>query len=530
VAIVVDQEAAWIADERWPSLPPDGGFARLRREGTYAREMRYAHAVTDTAPGHAALYTGLPPRGSGVWGNDVFDAKGEKVSILVDPSTHVVTSDGVIAKAGSSMRPTFAPTVADRFREVYADALIASISLKDRGAIFAGGRRPTAAIWFDKGLDRFVTSDVFSARLPTWASSVDPAGLRANPRELDASWDLLDPAWVHTHAATPDDQPGEGELGGLPITFPHDVAHAPSHAEAFRGSPFADDAVLALALAAIDAEHAGDRPTLIAVSLSANDYVGHAFGPDSWEAWDELRRLDASLARFFSALDVRFGANGWSAILSGDHGVTTMPEVANGVPGARPWCAPGAKPDRWQRSCEHVGRLMPNDLARELGTAVKGVIDPYVYLTPSTLGLPEPDATKLRGVLGDVLHLHPEVDRVIDTRSLPASCPPESDQSIDALVCRSFVPGESGDLYVVTKRGSFFDPDVVVGKGTSHGSPYLFDRTVPLLVRAPGKAAPGRVIDDPISFRAFARTLSTLLGVEPSDADVAHAPDLARPQ
>ena len=506
----------------------------MRREGTYAREMRYAHAVTDTAPGHAALYTGLPPWKSGVWGNDVFDGNGEKrekVSILVDPGSHLVTREGVNAKAGSSMRPTFAPTIADRFREVYPDALIASVSIKDRGAIFAGGRHPTASVWFDKGLDRFVTSDVFSARLPAWASSVDPAGLRASPPEhLDAPWDLLDAAWVKSHAATPDAQAGEGESGGMPITFPHDVAHAPMPALAFRGSPFADEAVLALALAAIDAEHAGDRPTLIAVSLSANDYVGHAFGPDSWEAWDELRRLDASLASFFAALDARFGANGWSAILSGDHGVTTMPEVANSVPRARPWCAPGAKPDRWQRSCEHVGRLMPTDLARELGTAVTGVIDPYVYLTPSSASLPEPDATKLRGVLIDVLHLHPEVDRVIDTRALPASCPPESDESTDALVCRSFVPGKSGDLYVVTKRGSFFDPDVVVGKGTSHGSPYLFDRTVPLLVRAPGRAVAGRVIDDPISFRAFARSLSTLLGIEPPDTDTARALDLANPR
>src|SRR5271170_1621591 len=55
VSIVIDQEAAWIASERWPLLPANGGLARLRREGTYAEDMRYAHAATDTAPGHAAL-------------------------------------------------------------------------------------------------------------------------------------------------------------------------------------------------------------------------------------------------------------------------------------------------------------------------------------------------------------------------------------------------------------------------------------------------------------------------------------------
>jgi hypothetical protein len=95
-------------------------------------------------------------------------------------------------------------------------------------------------------------------------------------------------------------------------------------------------------------------------------------------------------------------------------------------------------------------------------------------------------------------------------------------------VCRSFVPGGAGDLYVLVKAGSFFDPDVVVGKGTSHGSPYLFDRSVPLLVRAPGHAAAGRVVEEPVSFRAYARALATLLGVEPADADAGRAIDLAK--
>ena len=55
-----------MADERWPALPSDGGFARLQREGLYVRELRFAHAVTETAPGHAALYTGAVPRATGI--------------------------------------------------------------------------------------------------------------------------------------------------------------------------------------------------------------------------------------------------------------------------------------------------------------------------------------------------------------------------------------------------------------------------------------------------------------------------------
>lgn len=58
IAIVIDQFAAWIAADRLKELPSMGGFARLQAEGAYYRDMRFEHAVTDTAPGHAALFSG----------------------------------------------------------------------------------------------------------------------------------------------------------------------------------------------------------------------------------------------------------------------------------------------------------------------------------------------------------------------------------------------------------------------------------------------------------------------------------------
>src|SRR5262249_41536397 len=162
--------------------------------------------------------------------------------------------------------------------------------------------------------------------------------------------------------------------------------------------------------------------TLLALSLSANDYVGHAFGPDSWEAWDELRRLDASLARFFSALDVRFGADGWAAMLAADHGVTTMPEaIAGGRPGGqaeegRPWCK-SKEADRWQRACGPVGRLMPDALTKELRAAaakalgagmwVRGIADPFVFFTPEAEALDDARRTKLVAALTKALAAHP---------------------------------------------------------------------------------------------------------------------------
>ena len=89
-------------------------------------------------------------------------------------------------------------------------------------------------------------------------------------------------------------------------------------------------------------------------------------------------------------------------------------------------------------------------------------------------------------------------------------------------MCRSVAPQagareRGAEYYVVLSPGSFFDPSIIVGKGTSHGSPYLFDRTVPLLARVPGRGA-GRVLES-APFDAFVRTAAEALGIgAPRDA------------
>ncbi len=117
ITLVVDQLGASIATARWPLLPDSGGFARLRREGTVGTIV-YEHAVTDTAPGHATLYTGAPPRESGVYANELLDPKTrKKVSILRDPATHVIAADGKPRESPSSSAAALRlPTLADAER------------------------------------------------------------------------------------------------------------------------------------------------------------------------------------------------------------------------------------------------------------------------------------------------------------------------------------------------------------------------------------------------------------------------------
>ncbi|MBI5517492.1 MAG: alkaline phosphatase family protein [Deltaproteobacteria bacterium] len=517
VTLVIDQFAAWTAAERLPLLPPDGGFARLRREGTWYRQLRYAHAATDTAPGHSSLYTARPPRDSGILANELPDGRGGRVSILRDEAVRVVTFEGVTETAGSSIARLRVPTLADRLREARPDAVIVSVSLKDRGAIFGGGRRPDATLWFDPGRDSFVTSTGFSQALPPWAREHGaPDAVRAL---RSTPWTLLDEAFVRAHARGPDAQPGEGDLDGWGTTFPHDFTRARRPGGALRASPRGDLAVLSLAGDAVEHARVRGRPMLLAVSLSSNDYIGHVFGPDSWEAWDQLRHLDRALGSFFQRLDSLVGEGGWSVVLSADHGIVGMPELAGG---ASPWCGDGGR-DPWERPCGAGGRLDPDEVGRSLQAAavaalgpgewVLGVADPYVYVTPAAEALAPERRERLQAALRDRARAYVDVERVVDARTVPDRC--AEDETPEALLCRS-IPARSGAvLYLQARAGVFFDAGYTLGQGTSHGSPYLFDRAVPLLVRDPGREPAGRVVEEPQPFTRYRALAERFLGIEP---------------
>ena len=276
VALVVDQLAAWMAEERLRELPKTGGFARLLREGTYARDMRYAHAVTETSPGHAALFTGASPYRSGIYANESIDERsGHRQSALRDSHTRTITSDGNEHAGGIALNGIATDTVADVFREHTPHANIVALSLKDRGSVFAGGKHPDAAIWYEVRRDAFVTSTAFSPKFPAWARFMDDAALAALRKE---PWTLLDPAFVSSHARQPDAQPGESEIFGFGSTFPHSFASCRFPPIAFRASPRGDDALFALAYAAIEARDIS-QPMMLGLSLSSYDYIGHFFGP-----------------------------------------------------------------------------------------------------------------------------------------------------------------------------------------------------------------------------------------------------------
>lgn len=549
-AVVVDQLGAWVLEmhaAQWAGAklgdPACRGFCRLMREGTFHPRMEYAHAITDTAPGHATLYTGVPPREHGIAQNerttlDAARTNGVRaIGVMVDEREHLVGTAGQSDLSGPSLAALRVDTVADQLRAADPDACIISVSLKDRAALFGGGRRPTLTAFYEPALRGFVTSTAFARQL------LPQAALTYGPGELEKrTWTPRDPEWLRTHAPTADDQVGEGDYHGLGATFPHPLAGKPGASTpkadaAYRMTPFGDEDVRAIGQRSL-ALCKNKATTLVALSFSSHDYVTHTFGAHSWEAWDLFDRLDHTLESWLSDLDAEYGADGWSMVLAADHGSMPLPELAVA---ARPWCAPGA-PNPWDLPCAAGVRLdsgalfrtLEDRAARELGPGpwVGAVTDPRVVLSPRAHQLPPAGRARLVKALESELLGTGGVERVIDLAAPsmptasqnqlgPCGSEPLGTDTADLVrraVCFSQPPpldsAPAGELYVVVKKGSFFDPGYVLGKGVSHGSPWLYDRAVPLLVREGGGASPRDAVrPEPVSYRLFAHTLRQWLGL-----------------
>ena len=524
VAIVVDQLAQWQAVERWKSLPRDGGFAKLVAEAGATAELRHGHAYNATGPGHAALFTGGTGHDSGITTNGGLDANGKWQNPFIDPATKLIGALGPTDRPGSSIKSLKIDTVADSLRREVPGATIISLSIKDRAAMFGGGRKPDSTLWFDTALDAFVSSTAFADSFAHgWAA--EPGALGFGARYRKEVWKPLDVKWLANLTDLPAPDIGQGDFQGLGVRFPHDLGKSKNAPSAMRATPFSDTMLLDVATEAARAIRQEDKRALLAISLSATDHVGHMFGPDAPEAWDQMLRLDQSLAVFLGKLDEMFGPDGYAVVLSSDHGVGSTPEVMN-----QGFCGL-TKPDRFERRCDRSLRLQEYDLAREADNAadkavgagdwVKGASDPFIVFTDAARALEPKKRDKLTAAVQKALEKLPGVARAFDVRKSPATCPPLSDESLDALVCRSIDGSTGGDVYLLTKPGVFIDSGYVIGDGVNHGSPYLFDRAVPLIVRPPRKTsatstiAPAFDPKDVVDHRAYAATLAALLRVPP---------------
>src|SRR5438093_5159125 len=290
---------------RWKSQLT-GGLAQLANEGAVFTDGYQDHAVTETAPGHSTILSGMWPAHTGIIRN---------LQGVLDTLAPLLG----IAGPGASPRRFRGTTLFDWLKAVDPTARALSVSRKDRGAILPLGRAKEQVYWYQAPL--FTTRRYYADTLPSWVQAFNARRLPF--KAANTTWSLLLPDSAYKEA---DNEVWEN--GGAGVVFPHRLPpDSVQAAAAIAGVPAMDSLTLLFALEGFEALRLGRKGTdILAVRLSTTDAVGHAFGPDSREIHDQVLRLDHYLAWFLKRLTDRVGRDNIVVVLTADHGVTSYPE------------------------------------------------------------------------------------------------------------------------------------------------------------------------------------------------------------
>ncbi len=460
VAISVDQFSADLFSEYRQYY--EGGLKRLTTEGVVFPRGYQSHAATETCPGHSTILTGSRPSRTGIIANTWFDlktARDDKAVYCMEDETQPGTSSGNYTASPIHLR---VPTLGGRMKAADPRTRVVSVAGKDRAAILLGG--PTAdQVWWltPKGYASYKgvatpplvakVNDLFAQRL-----AQPSAGFELPPQCVAKDF----PVGI-----------GAGQTVGTGR-----FARKAGDFKGFRASPEQDALTLALAAGAIEAMQLGKQAQtdIIAIGLSATDYVGHTYGTEGTESCIQVDRLDQELGAFFAQLD-KSGID-YAVVLTADHGGHDLPERhrENAMP-------------MEQRVDEALApRALTAAVGAKTGLAGRKLIwgdgpmgDLYFDVTLTAKQRATVEAETLK-----ILRAHPQVQAVFTKAEIAAvpspSGPPES-WSLLQEARASFDPQRSGDLLLLLKPRITPIVDPTKGYVATHGSPWDTDRRVPIL-------------------------------------------------
>ena len=336
VGIVVDQmRADYIS--RYYHRFSDAGFKRIISDGFQFRNAHYNYKATSTGPGHASIYTGTTPSRHGIVSNSWYNKKaGERLNCVADP--HVTPVGGSGTKGLVSTKKLEVTTVTDELM-LWSNhkSKVISVSFKDRGAALPAGHNPTGAYWYDRANGDFVSSSYFMDALPKWVNRFNKKKLAH--KYAKKKWNTLHPIETYVES-TADNTPYEKiKWGKEKPVFPYDLSNDKAPIDRFTGTPFANQMLADIAIAAIEGERLGkdEFSDFLAISFSSTDIAGHAMAPRAVEIEDIYLRLDLDIARIMKALDTQVGKGNYTLFLTADHGAVDNPAylIDNKYPAGR---------------------------------------------------------------------------------------------------------------------------------------------------------------------------------------------------
>lgn len=529
VVVMVFDQMRGDFPQRWKGLFDAGGFARIERDGVWYANAHLPYSCSATGPGHASIGTGLPPSAHGIIENEWYDRKrgGLVLSVTPDrPSPRVPTrSDGLTI--GFAPDQLLADGLGDHLKRDRPDSRVFSLALKDRAAVLMGGKKPDGVYAFDTDVGEFHTAGRYRDTPHPWVTEFNKRGHA--DKWFSKQWERLKPEDVFTAGVGPDDAPGEtqyvrdvgGGLVGYGSTFPHplniDGRKEPTkrYYERLEASPFGNELLAELAWECVLKEGLGanGHTDLLFLGFSANDTVGHKWGPDSHEVLDCTLRADKLVAGTIDALNDRFGPGRWTLIVTADHGVCPLPER---------WVKERPDAERFdprvELDAESVGQML-NEKFGEIGPRpTEWFADggrshyPHIYLNHAAVEKHGVKVSDVASALAKWVANRPHIEAAFTREQLLGK------PSIDPLTRRcqwGYHPDRGGDVYVIPKP--YCLPMGVASLGTSHGTPHEYDTHVPLF--AVGASVPklGKR-DEAMNSLILGQIICKALGVTPPAA------------
>jgi hypothetical protein len=357
------------------------------------------------------------------------------------------------------------PTLGELMKARWPASRNVAVAGKDRVAVMMSGHRADQR-WYWNG-KQFAT-DLSGATPPASVAATNAAVARM----IATPGMALKPAPFCAAKARPIPVEGHAPVGA------GNFARAAGDVNAWEASPEFDGSMLALAASLIREMRLGQgsAPDVLSIGLSATDYVGHYYGTEGQEMCLNLLSLDWDLGDFLSFLDST-GVD-YAVALTADHGGQDLPErlQLNGVPDAQ--------------------RVDPALLAPTIGKGIAaklGLTGPVLFGDNSgdmyvNDSLSPADRTRVLDEALRTYRAHPQVEAVFTHDEIARTPMPTASPDKWSLIERvraSFDPQRSGDFYVVLKP--HVTPIGHVTKSVAtHGSPWDYDRRVPILFWRPG--------------------------------------------
>lgn len=502
VGLMVDQ-MRWDYLYRYYERYSDEGFKRMLMEGFTCENTYIDYVPTVTGIGHSTVYTGTVPAIHGIAGNDfIINKTGE--SLYCTEDKNVVTIGSHTDAGKMSPRNLLSTTIGDELKlATNFRSKVIGIALKDRGSILPAGHSADAAYWFDGATGNWITSSYYMKELPAWVKKFNNQKLAE--KYLKQDWNTLYDIKSYTQSSV-DDNAYEGLFEGeeRPV-FPKKTSQMISKDFGVLSStPFGNTFTLDMAKAAIDNEKMGQgkETDLLAVSLSATDYVGHKFGINAIETEDTYLRLDRDIADFLKYLDRKVGEGNYTIFLTADHG------GAHNVAFLQDNKIPSSK---WSGSSVLRGlnaKLESVFNVKDIATAIKSY---QVYFNYKMIDKFDLDEEKIRKISVDFLKKQDDIAFVVDLNKVGDAAVPEE---LKNRIVNGHNNARSGGIQLILDPARLSTGST----GTSHSAWNPYDAKIPLVWMGWGIKQGATVRQTHMT--DIAPTVSSLLRIQPPNGSI----------